>query len=126
MRFSLIRKMVEAAIVIMLMFLLWKLGIQVGFAGGQSLNFAILPEPKALLQVLCAAIEFLVSITFFIILGRQILPSGIKELVVGPMTLANKLQYFPGVFALGVFAGLTLHAVVVFMTLLSYGVNYVK
>jgi hypothetical protein len=101
----------------------------VGIHGGQSLNFATLPEPKALLQVLCAAIEFLVSITFFIMLGRQILPSGIKELVVGTvgtMTLANKLQYFPGVFALGVFAGLTGHAVIVFMTLLLYGVNYVK
>jgi len=123
MRFSLIRMMVEVVIVIMLMILLWELGIQVGFAGGQSLNFAILPEPKALLQVLCAAIEFLVSITFFIMLSRQILPSGIKELVVGTMTtmtLANKLQYFPGIFALGVFAGLFGHAVVVFMTLLLY------
>jgi hypothetical protein len=60
-------------------------------------------------------------------LGRQILPSGIKELVVGStMTLANRLRYFPGIFALGVFAGLTGHAVIVFITLLLYGVNYVK
>jgi hypothetical protein len=121
MKLPFFRNIIEIVIVIMVMALLWNLGLRVGFPGGQGLKLAILPEPTTLLQILYAVIEFLIGIKFFIILSRQILPGGMKELVLGQMTFANKSRYFPGIFALGVFAGLTGHAGVVIMALLLYG-----
>jgi hypothetical protein len=114
------RVIAERFIVVLSMALLWELGLQVGFHGGQGLNFEILPEQTTLLQILYVVIEFLVSIKFLIMLSRQVFPDGIKELVSGQMTIANMARYFPGFFALGIFAGLACHAVVVFVVLIIH------
>jgi hypothetical protein len=115
--------MIEIVINVIAMSLLWYLGMRVGLEGGKGLKLYILPQTTTLLQILYALSEFLVSLMLFIMLYRQTFPGGMKELSSGPTILASKSRYFPGIFALGVFAGLIAHAIVIVGLLLS-GIAY--
>jgi len=115
-------ELVIGIVAIVAMLLLWFLGMRVGLEGGKGLKLVILPNTTTLLQILYALSEFLVSLILFIMLYRQTFPGGMKELSSGPTILASKSRHFPGVFALGVFAGLNAHAIGIITVLAMYGI----
>lgn len=98
-----------------LLLLLWALGILVGSFGGGYLSHTIFTDTDSIWLILFRVIQIPVSIWFFIALGRQILPGGIKEFSSGENFLTNRARYFPGVFSLGVFAGLALVQILYFV-----------
>jgi hypothetical protein len=91
------------------------LGSLIGFLGAEKYQQYYFTVPGNLGQILFAVIELSAGIWFFIALRRQLLPGGTKELSSGEPTFAAKVKYFPGLFALGVIAGLVANAIVIFI-----------
>ncbi|MBI5934476.1 MAG: hypothetical protein HY867_12275 [Chloroflexi bacterium] len=113
------RILAEGIILALLMYSLWILGVYIGNLGAGKYQQYYFTVPGNLGQILFAVIELLVGIWFFITLFRQLLPGGIKDLLSGvlsgELTLAAKVKYFPGIFALGVIAGVIGNAIVIFI-----------
>jgi hypothetical protein len=107
----------------LLMLSLLTLSSFIGDAGADKAHQYFFNVPGNLGQILFAVIELSAGIWFFIALRRQILPGGIKELGSGEPTLAAKVKYFPGIFALGVMAGLIGNAVMIFI---REAISYLK
>lgn len=104
------RILAESVIVALLMYSLWILGVYIGNLGAGKYQQYYFTVPGNLGQILFAVIELSAGIWFFIVLFRQLLPGGIKDLLSGvlsgELTLAAKVKYFPGIFALGVTTGI--------------------
>jgi hypothetical protein len=109
------RILAEFFIWALLLMSLWLLGVSIGDLGARRYIQIHITAPGSLWQILFAVIELSAGIWFFIALLRQLLPRGIKELLSGELTLAAKVKYFPGIFALGVIAGLIGNAVTIFI-----------
>ena len=109
------RILAEFVIVSLLMYSFWILGVHIGNLGAEKYQQYYFTVQGNLGQILFALIELLAGIWFFIALLRQLLPGGIKELGSGEPILAAKVKYFPGIFALGVIAGLIGNAVAIFI-----------
>jgi hypothetical protein len=110
-----LRILVEAIILALLMYSIWILGGYIGNLGAGKYQQYYFNVPGNLGQILFAVIELSAGIWFFIALFRQLLPGGMKELGSGEPTLAAKVKYLPGIFALGVIAGLIGNAIVIFI-----------
>jgi hypothetical protein len=119
---TLFRTLGEGIFVIILLILLWVIGFHVGLHGVLDTHDLTLYELSkwSTLLLLYGVIELVVSVALFIALKRQMFPSGKVELISLQMTLANKAHYFPGIFTLGVFAGLACHAVVTFVLIIIF------
>lgn len=117
--FKVFRILAEGIVLALLMISLWMLGNLIGNLGAEKYQQYYFNVPGNLGQILFAVIELSAGIWFFIALFRQLLPGGIKELLSGvlsgELTLAAKAKYFPGIFALGVMAGLVVNAVTFFI-----------
>ncbi|MFZ5878663.1 MAG: hypothetical protein ACOY0R_04785 [Chloroflexota bacterium] len=109
------RIIAELVILALLMLSLWILGSKIGLLGAEKYQHYYFAVPGNLGQILFAVIEFSAGIWSFIVLFRQLLPGGTKELLSGEPTFAAKVKYFPGIFALGVIAGLIGNAIVIFI-----------
>jgi hypothetical protein len=108
----LIAEFLSAAFILMSF---WILGIHIGNLGAGKYQQYYFPIPGSLGQILFAVIELSLGIWFFIALKLKVLPGGIKELQSGEPTLAAKVKYIPGIFSLGVIAGLVGNAVTIFI-----------
>ena len=102
---------VEGVIAMEAMFFLWLFGVNVGLRGAMEISYIIVPGPVSLLRTLYGMVEFFTGIAFFIMLGRQAIPGGMKELLLMEVPLTKKIRYFPAILALGLIAGLTLDAI---------------
>ncbi|MBI5295696.1 MAG: hypothetical protein HY869_09485 [Chloroflexi bacterium] len=108
-----LRILAEFFILVLILMSLWLLGVSIGNLGARRYIQIYITAPGSLWQILFAVIELSAGIWFFIAMFRQQLPGGIRELGSGEPTLAAKAKYFPGIFALGVFAGLIGNAVTI-------------
>ena len=97
------------------MFFFLMFGFNVGLRGAMEIDYIIVPGPVSLLRTLYGVVELFTGIAFFIMLGRQTIPGGMKELLLMGVPLTKKIRYFPAILALGLIAGLTLGAVSIFM-----------
>jgi hypothetical protein len=110
-----LRILAEYFILALILMSLWLLGVSIGSLGARRYIQIYITAPGCLWQILFAVIELSAGIWFFIALLRQLLPGGIKELLLIEPTFAAKVKYFPGIFALGVIAGLIGNAIVIFI-----------
>jgi hypothetical protein len=118
MALKLIKASVEIILVTLLACLFWMLGLNIGLYGMIRINNVYVTAQGSLWQILFAVIELSIGIWFFISIKRKTIPGRVNELVIGQLgqpILAAKVSYFPGVFSLGVCAGLVANAVIVFI-----------
>ncbi len=116
----LIAEFLSAAFILMSF---WTLGIYIGNLGARRYMQIYIITPGSLWQILFAVIELSLGIWFFIALKLKVLPGGIKELQSGEPTLAAKVKYIPGIFSLGVIAGLVGNAMTI---LIREAASYLK
>lgn len=81
---------VEGVIAMGAMFFFWVFGFNVGIRGAMEIDYIIVPEPTSLLRTLYGVVELFTGIAFFIMLGRQTIPGGMKELLLMEVPLAKK------------------------------------
>ena len=117
------RILAESTILVLSMVSLWMLSIYIEYLGVARYERIYVTALGSLWQILFAVIELSAGIWFFIALRRQLLPGGMKELTSGEPTFATKVKYFPGIFALGVTAGLVGNAIVIFI---QEAISYLK
>ena len=109
------RRLAESIILVLSMVSLWMLSIYIEYLCVASFERIYVTALGSLWQILFAVIELSAGVWFFIGLRRQLLPGGMRELTSGEPTFAAKVKYFPGIFALGVTAGLIGNAIVIFI-----------
>jgi hypothetical protein len=116
MALKLLKAIVEITLMVMLGFLFLMLGIRVGNYGMLEIESRYITSPVSFWQILFAVIELSMAIWFSISIKQHMFPKGIKEIFLGELgqsILAANMRLVPGVFFLGVCAGLVANVLII-------------